>query len=174
MPYRILKWLLIWLLTALAAGPVLAQPPAPPSTTAPQARTTSHPLWSELNPEQREALGPLASDWDKFDSDRKRKWLAIAAKYPNMSPEGKKRFHERMPKLAKLTPEERETARENFRHAYSLPPDQRQAVTQKYQGLPEERKKALAAQAHTKKPAAPRRPSGPVPEASSVHPAPEH
>jgi hypothetical protein len=172
MPYRILSWLLM----GFAASPVLAQPPAagPSSTTATQARSVTHPLWNELNAEQREALGPLAPDWDKFDSDRKRKWIEMAAKYPNMSPEGKKRFHERMPQLAKLTPEQRETARENFRHAYSLPADQRQAVTQKYQELPEERKKALAAQAHAKKPATTQRPPGPVREASSVRPAPEH
>jgi Protein of unknown function (DUF3106) len=174
MRYRILNWLLM----GLAAGPVLAQSPAQApgpgsSTTAAQARSVAHPLWNELSADQREALGPLASDWDKFDSDRKRKWLEMAAKYPNMSPEGKKRFHERAPQLSKLTPEQRETARENFRHAYSLPPDQRQALTQKYQGLPEERKKALAAQAHAKKPVAPRRPATPVREASSVQPAPQ-
>jgi hypothetical protein len=170
MRYRILNWLLV----GLAAGPVLAQSPAPASPmTATQARTVTHPFWNELSAEQREALGPLASDWDKFDSDRKRKWLTMAAKYPNMSPEGKKRFHERAPQLSKLTPEQRETARENFHHAYSLPADERQALTQKYQGLPEERKKALAAQAHTKKPAAPRRPATQAREASSVQPRPQ-
>jgi len=171
MRYRILNWLLL----GLAAGPALAQAPArapgPATPTAAQGRTVVHPLWSELSAEQREALGPLGSDWDKFDSDRKRKWLTMAAKYPNMSPEGKKRFHERAPQLSKLTPEERQTARDNFRHAYSLPADQRQALTQKYQELPEERKKALAAQAHAKKPAVARRPAGPVREASSVQPA---
>jgi hypothetical protein len=168
MRYRILNWLLM----GLAAGPVLAQSPAPGSpTTAAQARSVTHPVWNELSAEQREALGPLASDWDKFDSDRKRKWLAMAAKYPNMSPEGKKRFHERAPQLSKLTPEQRETARENFRHAYDLSADQRQALTQKYQGLPDERKKALAAQAHGKKPTGPRRPTTPVREANSVQPA---
>jgi len=172
MRYRLLSLLL----TCMAASAVLAQPPAPApagGVTAARAQSVSHPQWRELSSDQREALGPLAADWDKFDSDRKKKWLEIAAKYPNMSPEGKQRFHERMPQLAKLTPEQRETTRENFRHAYSLPPGQRQALTQKYQGLPEERKKALAAQAHTKKLAAtPRRPASPVREASSVQPSP--
>jgi hypothetical protein len=174
MPNRILKCLLV----CLAAGPVFAQPAPPAHGPAAAAHDLSntHPLWRELSPEQREALGPLASDWDKFDSDRKRKWMEIAAKYPNMSPEGKQRFHERMPQLAKLTPEQRETARQNFQHAYSLPPDQRHAVTQKYQDLPAERKKALAAQAHTKKPATQtaRRPAGPLREASSTQPAAQH
>jgi hypothetical protein len=166
MPLRILSWLLI----CLAAAVVLAQPAWAAGGAA--APTNAHPLWRELSGDQRDALGPLAADWDKFDSDRKRKWLAIAAKYPNMSPEGKQRFHERMPQLAKLTPEQRETARENFQHAYSLPPDQRHAVTQKYQGLPADRKKALAAQGQAKKPATQtaRRPSGPLHEASSIQP----
>lgn len=166
-----------WLLVCLAAAPLPTQsaPPAGGTAAAAHDQLTAHPLWHELNGEQREALGPLAAEWDKFDADRKRKWIEIAAKYPNMSPEGKQRFHERMPQLAKLTPEQRQTARENFQHAYSLPPDQRHAVTQKYQGLPADRKKALAAQAHVKKPTAPpRRPAAPVREASSVRPANEH
>jgi uncharacterized protein DUF3106 len=173
MPNRILNCVLV----CLAAAPVLAQPGPPaaaPAAAHDRSNVTAHPMWQELSGEQREALGPLAGDWDKFDSDRKRKWLEIAAKYPNMSPEGKQRFHERMPQLAKLTPEQRQTARENFQHAYSLPPDQRHEVTQKYQGLPPERKKALAAQAHVKKPPAQvaRHPAGPVREASSVQPTP--
>jgi hypothetical protein len=158
--------LLCLLLGCAFAGAVLAQAPAAGS---PAGRGV-HPAWRELSAEQREALAPLATDWDKFDPDRKRKWLAIAAKYPNMSAEGKQRFHERMPQLAKLTQEQRETARENFRRAYSLPPDQRQALTQRYQDLPEDRKRALAAQAHAKKPAAPPRRPVPVREASSTQP----
>lgn len=171
MPSRILTCVLF----CLAAGPVFAQPApaAGRSAAAAQNASNARPLWRELNNDQREALGPLAGDWDKFDADRKKKWLEIAAKYPNMSPEGKQRFHERMPQLAKLTPEQRETTRENFQHAYSLPPDQRHAVTQKYQGLPPERKKALAAQAHAKKPPAQtaQRPAGPLHEATSIQPA---
>jgi hypothetical protein len=165
--------LLCLLLACTAAGVARAQAPAAgaPASVS-RAHSVAPPAWRELNAEQREALAPLAADWDKFDPDRKKKWLEIAAKYPNMSTEGKQRFLERMPQLAKLTPEQRETARENFRRAYSLPPDQRQALTQKYQELPEDRKRALAAQAKAKKPAAPpRRPATPVKEASSSAPA---
>jgi hypothetical protein len=171
MRYRLLTVLLV----CAVAAPVAAQSPAPAtsgSKTAARARPAAHPLWRELSPEQREALSPLAADWDKFDADRKKKWVAIAAKYPDMSPEGKQRFHERMPQLAKLTPEQRETTRENFRRAYSLPADQRLALTQKYQQLPDDRKKALAAQAHVNKrpAAAPKRPAVPLHEASAVGP----
>ncbi len=165
------------LLLCAAAGWAVAQPPAAAtsgSTAVTRARSISHPIWRELTSEQREALKPLAGDWDKFDVTRKRKWLEIAAKYPNMSPEGKQRLHERMPQLARLTPEQRETTRENFQRAYSLPPDQRQQLTQRYQDLPDERKRALAAQtqsqARVKRPAPPRRPATVVREASAVQP----
>jgi hypothetical protein len=155
----------------LAQAPAAPAAPAGSSTAAAHARAISHPLWRELTAEQHEALAPLASDWDKIEENRKKKWLEIAAKYPNLSAEGKKRVHERMPQLARLTQEQRETTRENFVKAYSLPPGQRQVLTQRYQQLPEERKKALAAQAHTKKaPATPRRPATALHEASSVEP----
>ncbi|HUD26826.1 MAG TPA: DUF3106 domain-containing protein [Burkholderiaceae bacterium] len=167
-----MRYLLCLLPACMAAGVALAQTPAAGASAATShARSVARPAWRELNADQREALAPLAGEWDKFDPDRKKKWLEIAAKYPNMSAEGKQRFHERMPQLAKLTPEQRETTRENFRRAYALPADQRQALTQKYRELPEDRKRALAAQAKAKKPAqSPRRPATPLKEASSVSP----
>jgi len=158
--WRALSCLLLW--TASGLAPSLAADAAAVLTAskAGAAHTTNHPTWRELSAEQREALAPLAGDWEKLDANRKRKWLEIAAKYPNMSPEGKQRLHERMPQLARLTPEQRETARDNFRKAYSLPSDRRQALTQKYRDLPDERKRALAAQAGAQKSAAnPRRPA---------------
>src|ERR1700730_7015163 len=96
MRYRLLSLRL----ACVVASAGLAQPPVPApagGSTAARAPSISPPQWRELSPEHREALGPLAADWDKLDSDRKKKWLEIAAKYPNMSPEGKQRFHERMP-----------------------------------------------------------------------------
>ena len=116
------------------------------------------PSWSQLNAEQREALSPLAGDWDKFDDARKRKWLDIAVRYKDLSPEGQQRIHERMPELAKLTPEQRSRARENFKRAYTLPPDQRRALTQQFQDLPEEKKRELAEQSTRKPGPPPRRP----------------
>jgi hypothetical protein len=176
--------LLTFVLACCAAGVALAQSSGPATSgspgAAPRAHSTAQPVaqpsWRELNAEQREALQPLAGDWDKFDSLRKKKWLAIAAKYPNMSAEGKKRLHERMPQLARLTPEQHETARENFQRAYSLPAEQRVALTQRYQELPEDRKRALAAQAPTKRPTTPARRPAPLvrpsnPPAASAHEA---
>lgn len=112
---------------------------------------TSKPTWNDLTPQQREALAPLAADWAKFDGDRKRKWLEVAAKYPNLSPEGKQRVHQRMGEFSKLTHEQKKTARENFIRAYELPADQRQATVQKFQELPEDKKRELADRAAAKK-----------------------
>ena len=73
---------------------------------------TGRPTWNELTPAQREALAPLSKDWETLDAERKRKWIEVAAKYPNLSPDGKQRLHERMGEFSKLTPT-KTTAREN-------------------------------------------------------------
>ena len=152
---------LVALLTALPmAAVVFAQvPPAHPAVSP--ARTpvsTAKPRWIELTPIQKEALGPLQPQWDTLDAERKKKWLEVASRYPQLSPEGKQRFHERMPGFANLTPAQREIARANFRKAYELSLEQRQSVVEQYTQLPDDKKQALAAQA--KKPAEPpRRPT---------------
>ena len=74
----------------------------------------------------------------------------MAGRFPRLTPDKQKRMHERMGEYARLTPEQRKTARENFRQAYELPADQRQEKLQRYQALPDEKKRALTEQA-TKK-----------------------
>ncbi len=49
-----------------------------------------------------------------------------------------------MSEFARLTPEQKATARENFRKAYEVPAEQRQATVQKFQELPEDKKRELA------------------------------
>lgn len=136
---------------ALLAGLVLLSASA-------WAQGNAHPTWSELSTPQREALAPLARDWAGFDADRKRKWLGVAAKYPNLSPDGKQRLHDRMSEFARLTPEQKRTARENFRKAYEVSAEERQAKVQKFQELPEDKKRELADRAVTKS-EPPRRPA---------------
>jgi acyl-CoA reductase-like NAD-dependent aldehyde dehydrogenase len=161
---RVTAALLVIVAAAVAAGEAQGQ-------AAPVKR--SEPAWSQLSPEQREALSPLAGDWEKFDAPRKKKWLDIAARYKDLSPEGKQRMHERMPDLAKLTPEQRTTARENFKRAYALPPDQRRALTQQFQDLPEEKKRELAEQSRKKPGAPPRRGAGHPAARKDASPPPE-
>ncbi len=122
------------------------------------AQSGARPAWNELTNPQREALAPLARDWATLDADRKRKWLEVAAKYPNLSAEGKQKMHERMSEFARLTPEQKDTARENFRKAYAVSAEERQAKVQRFQELPEDKKRELADRAVTKS-ETPRRPA---------------
>jgi hypothetical protein len=138
---------------AVPAHAVDAAKPGP----APEA-VKHAPNWNQLNAEQRDALSPLAADWDKYDPARKKKWLEIAARYKDLSPEGQQKMHERMPDLARLTPEQRKMARENFKRAYALPPEKRRELTQQFQDLPEDKKRELAEIAKKKPAPAPRRP----------------
>lgn len=146
---RILSLACISTLLALLAATAAAQGSTEQKLSSKAQPQTGKPHWTDLTPMQREALQPLHGQWDKMDLERKRKWLEVASRYPNLSPEGKQRFHERLPMLAGMTPTQRETARDNFRKAYELPFDQRQAVVEQYKQLPEEKKRALATQPKT-------------------------
>ena len=73
----------------------------------------------------------------------------MAGRFPRLTPDAQKRMQERMGEYARLSPEQRMTARENFRQATNCP-DQRQEKLQRYQALPEEKKRALTEQAAKK------------------------
>ena len=165
------KFVLFIGLAALIAGSMGTAVAQTPPTAATSAQTTrvARPSWSELTSAQREALGPLAGMWETLEADRKKKWLEMAARFPALTPDAQKRMHERMGEYALLSPEQRKTARENFRQAYELPADQRQEKLQRYQQLPDEKKRALTEQA-AKKQSEPT--SVPTPPATVAPPAP--
>lgn len=148
-----LRFLFCGLLLGSVCATVAQSPPpaaSPPAAKAAQPNIGVRPRWNELTPAQRDALAPLAGTWETLGPERKRKWLEVAAKYPKLTPEAQQRVHQRMGEFAQLSPEERITARENFRRAYELPADQRQEKLQRYQELPEDKKRALAEQAAKK------------------------
>jgi hypothetical protein len=101
--------------------------------------------WARLSADQHEALAPFAHDWDRFDDDRKRRWLKIASRYKKMSADAQKRLHGRMQEWLSMTPEQRRTARENYQLSKQVPVQQRENAWNAYQQLPEEQKKTLAA-----------------------------
>src|SRR5262249_39109299 len=82
------------------------------SLTALAAPPKKTPAWAELTPEQQQTLAPLASDWDKLEPERKRKWLGIAKRYPKMSQEGRGRGQGERQAGPNLTPKEGQAARE--------------------------------------------------------------
>jgi hypothetical protein len=129
---------------------------APSATVVAGPNKNSHPApanprWSELPPMQQQALSPLAFEWDKLDHLRKKKWLELAEKFPKMKPDEQQRIQERMRDWARMTPEQRRVARESYVRAKKLNPEQKTAQWQKYQNLPEDQKKKLAADADKKK-----------------------
>lgn len=110
-----------------------------------------NPRWVNLTAQQKAALAPLITEWDKMEELRKKKWLGIADKYAAMKPEEQARMHERMSAWVKLTPEQRMEARENFTKSTQIKPEQKSARWQQYQQLTEEQKKLLAEEASRKK-----------------------
>ncbi|MGV3571180.1 MAG: DUF3106 domain-containing protein [Ramlibacter sp.] len=144
-------------------------PTQPPVAGAASARRVSKPestpTWSELTPQQREALAPLTGSWSKLSEAHKRKWLALSANFPAMPPPEQARLHTRMAEWAALSPQQRTQARMNFAESKAVPAGDKKAKWEAYQALPPEEKRKLAAGARAAKPAAP-------PTAAAVQPEP--
>ena len=122
-----------------------------PAQETPAAQATPKPpAWSELAADQQEILAPLSGTWDDLDNVRRRKWLAIAKRYPLMKPEEQARAKRRMEAWATLSPEQRQEARKGFQRIEKLPAEKKQTLREsweKYQQLPEEKRRELAAEA---------------------------
>ncbi len=154
-----------------SAPPVAAQPrPAAPvasAGTGAPASVGQGPAWAALRPAQREALKPLERDWAGIDSLRKRKWIEIAERFPNMPPQDQARLQTRMAEWARMTPLERGQVRLNFQEAKQTPVQDRQASWEAYQALSTEERRALASRAAPAA-AASSRPGQAAPKAASA------
>ena len=125
------------------ANPALRSTPAAPKT--------SRPYWVELSAAQREALAPLAGEWEGLDGQHKKKWVEIAGRYPKMKPEEQQHTQERMREWATLTPEQRRVARDSFARVQAMTPEKRAEMLRKYRELPDEKKEALAVEGQATK-----------------------
>ncbi len=122
--------------------------PTPPATNP---QPSIHPNWSELTIVQQRILAPLAPEWNGMPELARKKWLQITQAYPKYTPAQQQRLQTRMADWVKLTPEQRHRARENFQTTKSVPVQKKSEAWQRYQELPEEQKKALAAAAKAQK-----------------------
>lgn len=130
----------------------------------------SQPSWSELNAEQQRVLAPLASEWNKMDGFKRKKWLGIAQRYKSLSADEQARIQRRMTDWAKLTPDERKRARDKYKSLQKAPPERKEEVKLKweeYKELPESEKVRLKAEAG-KNPTA-----RPAPSKPAVAPQPQ-
>lgn len=134
-------------LTAPASAQAPVAAPAAPAKPAGKPKPLDKPLWASLTPAQKIALAPIADEWDQADGVRKHKWLEIANRFASMKPDEQARVHERMRDLFKMSPEERRVVRENYTRAKKIDPSQKSEQWEKYQQLPEEKKKQLADEA---------------------------
>lgn len=138
----------------------------------------SQPSWKELSAEQQRVLAPLATEWDKLESYRRKKWLGVAERYKSQSPDEQARVDRNMKAWARLTPDERKQARDKYLKLQKASPERKEAVKQKweaYKELPESERARLKAEA-AKKPS-PRPPTSkhPVAPAKAAAPAkPSH
>jgi len=121
------------------------------TAASPRPAPIAKPLWQDLNPEQQQALSPLAADWDKIDAARKKKWIELTRHYSSLTPDQQARMQERMREWAKLSPEERRVARESYSRAKKLEPEQKNAQWEEYQQLSEEQRNKLAEEAQARK-----------------------
>ena len=91
------------------------------------------PSWSQLSPQERKILAPLAPEWDKLDAQRKQKWRGLAQRYPRMAPDEQQRVQQQMNSWAKLSPQERAVAREQYKSITQLPPEKKAEVRERWQ-----------------------------------------
>ena len=112
------------------------------------------PNWHALTREQKTILAPLKDSWNDMERFRRKKWLEIAARYPNLSEAEQERVRARMQAWANFTPAERQSARERYRElSKSTNAEEREALAQKwadYQNLPEEVRQRLEQEARDK------------------------
>lgn len=118
-----------------------------PQTSVPRTigQWTEGVPWAELSANQRLALAPLNGEWNALDASRKQKWLRIANRYTSMTPHQQQRAQKRMQDWVNLSPEQRALARENYARTAKIGADEKTHQWTKYQALPDEQKRKLAA-----------------------------
>lgn len=107
--------------------------PAAAAQSQPAAKKAPRPQWSELTPAQQEVLAPLRRDWEELDTTRRKKWIAIADRYPTMKPAAQKRLQKRMQEWAQLTPQERQEARERYKRMRKLSRERRKEIKEQWE-----------------------------------------
>jgi len=101
--------------------------------------------WTELTPQQQEALAPLAIQWSQLNAVQQRNWMAVSRHYARMMPDEQQILQNRMTEWAALTPNQRNQARFNFNAIKSsLSAEERRAKWEEYRNLPQAEKERLA------------------------------
>lgn len=133
---RLAGWAIVWVfITGMLSGNANAALPE-----------FEQPGWTALTPEQKTILAPLEKEWGQMDAFRRKKWIGIAQRFPEMTPLEQASMQRNMREWARLAPEERKLAREKYKSLRRFSPEERQVVKQKweeYSTLTEEEKERL-------------------------------
>jgi hypothetical protein len=141
-----------------------AQDRPPPGGTWPTGEQPQVPPrpWSQLTPDEKDILSPVAHDWDSFPARKQSHMLEMAQRWKGLPPERRAEIRERIDRWQHMTPEERAEARKNqqkfqdlspaqraklhdaFERFRTLPPAQKQALMEKWRNqTPEQRRQAI-------------------------------
>jgi hypothetical protein len=137
---RLARWAIAW---ALVAGPWSGAAHA-------DLPRFEQPGWTALTPEQKTILAPLEKEWGQMDAFRRKKWIGIAQRFPDMTALEQASMQRNMREWARLAPEERKIAREKYKSLKRISPEERQVVKQKweeYSTLTDEEKERLRSKA---------------------------
>lgn len=113
-------------LTALAAGPALAED------------------WRDLSPTQQRTLAPLQAAWGGIDGTERRMWLEVAERYRTLPAAEQQRLQQRMGEWSRLTPAQRGQARLQFQEAERWSQAERRERWEAYQSLDPQARRVLA------------------------------
>lgn len=137
---RLAGWAIVWAVVAgLWSGFACADLPQ-----------FEQPGWTALTPEQKSILAPLEKEWGQMDAFRRKKWIGITQRYPDMTAFEQATLQRNMREWARLAPEERKLAREKYKSLKRISPEERQVVKQKweeYSTLTDEEKERLRSKA---------------------------
>lgn len=113
------------------------------SATAPKVQSNAN--WKQLQPHEKQALAPLASQWGELTETQRSKWLAIVQHFDKLSPAEQQLMQARMKEWVALNPVQRNQARLNFNTVQSVSKDEKKSRWDAYQALSEEEKRKLSA-----------------------------
>ena len=172
-------WLFASALCLHAQTPTASSKAGTESTSRPTANSVeASPIWTELSPDQQNALAPLKKLWPSINVAQKRKWIAVSRNYPDLPELEQQKMHQRMREWVRLGSRERAQARLEYARAQTLSVDERRQRWEAYQALSEEERKQLADQSprQTKGAAIALRPVPtskiiPAPKAAQANPA---
>ncbi|MEW5770672.1 MAG: DUF3106 domain-containing protein [Pseudomonadota bacterium] len=88
--------------------------------------------WSQLTPQERAALAPLASEWHTLPVPQQEKLLQVAHRFASLPPNRQQLLHRRLRAWAHLTTEQRQAARQNLSRIQTLPAADQKKIKQRW------------------------------------------